>query len=206
MKKIILFLIVCLTLTGCVVTKWNFHKKIFGRSGFTFQTKKRHKVKPKDFKIPIHPNNPYEKGTYAVIGEFHYIVEHRQYKVIDSLKEKAAKTAKKVGADAVINWNIGVEEKSGIRYYPSYTTYEPITTYHTGKAQANAYGTGGYASGTGTYSGQDTTYIPQYHEARSVPYYKKMLHFKSKAIVFCEGGKCEDITDEDDGPGYEWMP
>lgn len=85
--------------------------------------------------------------------------------------------AKKVGADVAIHASEYSYTEQGVR--PIFT-YQPGQTYHTthsGTANTSVYGSGGYASGYGTYSGTSTTTTPGTLRKDYVPYQQPVYQF-----------------------------
>ena len=108
--------------------------------------------------------------------------------------------AKAVGADIVFFSSELSGTQRGVR---PIITYQPGQTYNTsesGTVYANAYGSGGYASGFGTYSGSATTTSSGTYNAEYVPYqydvYRTSTAFwrKLKPLVF--GARFKPIPDD----------
>ena len=88
----------------------------------------------------------------------------------------AVDTAEKHGA-ALVLLDVRFKEKKqymSVMYLPSYST-----TYHSGTVSTSAYGSGGYAYGTGTYSGTSTTTT-----MNAVPVQREMSIYKHDAMFF----------------------
>jgi hypothetical protein len=82
--------------------------------------------------------------------------------------------AKSVGADAVLYTSQFSHTESGVMPIMSYQPGQTYTTQTYGTATVNAYGSGGYASGSGTYSGSSTTTTPGTVDTEYIPYSRQI--------------------------------
>jgi len=82
--------------------------------------------------------------------------------------------AKKVGADVVIHTSAYSHTEQGVRPLFTYQPGQTYTTTHYGTANANVYGSGGYAYGSGTYSGTSTTTTPGTLQTDYIPYQRQV--------------------------------
>lgn len=114
--------------------------------------------KPKDTPIPILGAPPDRK--YVAIGRLSFSAGHGYNYMIRAIEYNA----RQAGADAAIMLKSSSSAHQYTYYVPGYTTYEPVTTYSSGSATADYYGSGGSGYGTAYGSGTSTTYVPQYHE------------------------------------------
>ena len=85
--------------------------------------------------------------------------------------------AKKVGADAVIYTSEYSHTEQGVRPFFSYQPGQTYTTTHYGTANANVYGGGSYAYGSGTYSGTSTTATPGTLHTDYIPYQQQVYQY-----------------------------
>ena len=67
------------------------------------------------------------------------------------------------GGDAAIMLDESSDQRQYTYQVPGYTTYNPVTTYSTGSAYGNYYGSGGYGHGSAYGSSTSTTYVPTYN-------------------------------------------
>lgn len=146
----IIQLICIVMLTGCetVSSTSQFYRP------FTTET---YPPKPKDHPIPILGAQP--KRKFTVLGRLAFSAGNGYGYMIRAIEYNA----RKVGADAAIMLDSNSSAEQYTYTVPGYTTYQPVTTYSTGHANANYYGTGGYGYGSAYGSGTSTTYVPQYH-------------------------------------------
>ena len=82
--------------------------------------------------------------------------------------------AKKVGAEVVIHTSEYSHTEQGVRPVFSYVPGQTYTTTRYGTANADVYGSGGYASGSGSYSGSATTTTPGTSHTDYVPYQNRV--------------------------------
>jgi hypothetical protein len=108
--------------------------------------------KPKNHVIPILGAFPRE--PHDVIG----VMAFTNGRGGDFTNKALQHNARKAGADAVVILRTGSETTQVPYTVPGYTTYQPVVTNST--YRANAYGSGGYASATGY--GTSTTNVPVY--------------------------------------------
>jgi hypothetical protein len=112
---------------------------------------------------PTNDMNQLLRAGYVPIGESAFQVSG----VIDS--GSLMFQAKKVGADVVLCGTAYLGSYQGampwLQYHPGTTS----TTYSSGTMNANAYGSGGYAYGTGNYYGNSTTTTPGTFSTQMVP-------------------------------------
>jgi serine protease Do len=101
---------------------------------------------------------------YVVIGNASFEANARDYN--SALREKA----KEVQADIVLVNQSFAGTMTGVMPLMTYQPGQSATTYSTGQVHANAYGTGGYATGTANYSGVSTTTTPGTFSTNYVPY------------------------------------
>ena len=109
--------------------------------------------KPEGTAIPVLGAFPKQKGE--IIGRMTFSHGHGA----DFTNKALQHNARKAGADAVVVLQTGSETSQVPYSVPGYTTYQPVTTNST--FRANAYGTEGYATATGY--GTSTTNVPVYH-------------------------------------------
>lgn len=101
---------------------------------------------------------------YIAIGESAFTSTGRQ-----PTKDEVAEQARLVGADIVlISSDYKGTQQSSVAV-PIFSPGQISTTYNSGTANANVYGTGGSAYGTGSYSGTSTTYTPRTISTTVVP-------------------------------------
>jgi hypothetical protein len=91
-------------------------------------------------------------------------------------QEQLARQAKKVGADAAIWASEYSHTEQGVRPLFTYQPGQTYTTTQSGIATASIYGTGGYAYGSGTYSGYSTTTTPGTINTQFVPYQQRIYN------------------------------
>lgn len=77
--------------------------------------------------------------------------------------------AKKVGADVVLNLCVYLGSQQTVAPLVQYHPGETYTTTSSGMVNANAWGSGGYAYGTGNYYGSSTTTSPGTYSTQYVP-------------------------------------
>jgi PDZ domain len=108
--------------------------------------------------------------------------------------------AKKTGADIVIFSSEFSGTQQGVRPIVSYQPGQTYTTSEFGTVNANAYGSGGYASGFGTYSGSATTTSPGTFNTQYVPYqystYRTMASFWRQMKPSILGVRFNPIPDD----------
>jgi hypothetical protein len=85
--------------------------------------------------------------------------------------------ANRVGADMVIFTSHYSHTVRGVTPLLSYHPEQTITTTDSETVTANAYGSGGYARGSGTYSGYSTTTTPGTLETNYVPYERRINEY-----------------------------
>lgn len=90
--------------------------------------------------------------------------------------------ARKVGADVVLYSSEFFHTEQGVIPVTAYQPGQTYTTQTSGTATANAYGSGGYASGSGTYSGYSTTTTPGTYNTEYIPYQRQV--FDQTAVFF----------------------
>ncbi len=161
-----LTLAVVFSLTGCMTVQST-------EKFYTARTTDIYPEKPKDFTAPIldrYPDQPYK-----IIGNLSFSATRGYSYMVKAMRHNA----RIHGADAVVLKSTDSQQEQYTYYVPGYTTYKPVTTYHSGSvyssgsssASADVYGSGGYAygrasgtsSGSGYYSGTTRTYVPEYH-------------------------------------------
>jgi serine protease Do len=91
-------------------------------------------------------------------------------------REQITEQATKVGADMAIWASAYSHTEQGVRPIFTYIPGQTYTTTHYGTETANIYGTGGYASGYGTYSGTSTTTTPGTLDTQYVPYQRRIYN------------------------------
>lgn len=101
---------------------------------------------------------------YIPIGQASFEAGAADYS--SSLRAKA----KEVQADIVLVSSSYARTQSGIMPLMSYQPGQVSTTYNSGRVNATAYGSGGYAQGTATYSGTSTTTSSGTMQTSYVPY------------------------------------
>lgn len=129
--------------------------------------------------------------------EVHHL-EEQGYAIIGNLaiegpaisQSQLIEQAKKAGAAIVLFSSALSGTQQGVRPIVTYQPGQTYTTSEYGTVNANAYGSGGYASGFGTYSGSATTtssgtfgtqYVPyQYNTYRTVASFWRQL----KPLIF----------------------
>jgi serine protease Do len=77
--------------------------------------------------------------------------------------------ARKVGADLVAYTSDYLGSQQTTLALPQYNPGQTYTTYSSGTVNANAYGSGGYAYGSGNYYGSSTTTTPGTYSTQYVP-------------------------------------
>ena len=109
--------------------------------------------------------------------EIHHL-EEQGYAIIGNLavqgpaisQSQLIEQAKKVGAAIVLCSSEFSGTQQGVRPIVIYQPGQTYTTSESGTVNANAYGSGGYASGFGTYSGSATTTSSGTYDTQYVPY------------------------------------
>ena len=91
-------------------------------------------------------------------------------------QEQLVRQGQKVGADTAIWASDYSHTEQGARPLFSYQPGQTYTTTQHGTATANVYGTDGYASGSGTYSGYSTTTTPGTVTTQYVPYQRRIYN------------------------------
>lgn len=91
-------------------------------------------------------------------------------------QEQLVKQARRVGADFAVWTSEYSHTHQGVRPIFSYQPGQTYTTTHYGTANASVYGTGGYASGYGSYSGYSTTTTPGTMTTQYVPYQQRVYN------------------------------
>jgi serine protease Do len=92
-------------------------------------------------------------------------------------QQQLVEHAKKVGAEVVIHSSEYSHTEQGVRPVFSYEPGQTLTTTHYGTAKANVYGSGGYAYGSGTYSGYSTSTTPGTLHTDYVPYQHRVYEY-----------------------------
>ena len=177
MRRFFIAIMVGITIVGCTSSRY---------ISYTTQT---FPPKPSSYKVPFYNGRPYLGRKYKIIGELYVSGDTQSFAGWNDIYNKARAEARKRGADAVIDVKTDYQEYSGVNYIPGSTTYQPVTTHHSGWVSANTYssqGYGNYASGTGTYYGTSTTYIPVHTPPTVVPYTGAILRYRGLLIVFEE--------------------
>jgi hypothetical protein len=82
--------------------------------------------------------------------------------------------AKLVGADVVVYTSEYSHTEQKVRPFSTYQPGQTNTTAHYGTANANLYGSGGYAYGSSTYSGTSTTTTPGTLRTDYIPYQQQV--------------------------------
>jgi hypothetical protein len=101
---------------------------------------------------------------YIVIGYASFEANAQDY--TSALRAKA----KEVQADIVLLDSSYAGTRSGVMPLVTYQPGQNSTTYSSGQVNTNVYGSGGYAQGTGNYSGTSTTTSPGTFNTQYVPY------------------------------------
>ncbi len=182
-QLIVVSLLLCCFLSAC--TTANYYSHI----SETFPPKSRKYV------MPIYEGTPDLGKPYKIIGNFEVQGNTDNCASWNDVLNKAKGLARKKGADAIVNMKTDSQAYNTAVYIPSYTTYQPVTTYHSGVTSANVYGSGGYAYGTGSYSGYSTTNVPIYHPPQTIPYTAAILHCSGNLIVFLNEDEQVPIDD-----------
>jgi len=143
-----------------------------------------------EYKTKVHQ---YEEQGYVLVGGAAF-----QGPAIT--QSQLIEQAKAVGADIVFFSSELSGTQQGVR---PIITYQPGQTYNTsefGTVNANAYGSGGYASGFGTYSGSSTTTSSGTYNTQYVPYqysvYRTSTAFWRKLKPFVFGTRFNPIPDD----------
>lgn len=92
-------------------------------------------------------------------------------------QKQLVEQAKTVGADVVVFASQYSHTEQGVM---PMLNYQPGQTYNTteyGTANASVYGSGGYASGSATYSGHSTTTTPGTFDTQYVPYQRQVYDY-----------------------------
>jgi hypothetical protein len=139
--------------------------------------------------------------------EVHHL-EEQGYTIIGTLaingpaisQAQLIKQAKKVGAAMVLCSSEYSGTQQGVRPIVTYQPGQTYTTTESGTVNANAYGSGGYASGFGTYSGSATTTSSGTYDTQYVPYkydtYRTVASFwrQLKPLIF--GARYSQIPED----------
>lgn len=92
-------------------------------------------------------------------------------------QQQLVEQAKRVGADVVLFVSQYSHTEQGVRPVLNYHPGETYTTTEHGTANANIYGSGGYAYGSGTYSGYSTTTSSGTFDTQYVPYQMRVYDY-----------------------------
>jgi hypothetical protein len=115
-----------------------------------------------------------EEQGYTIIGDV-------GYQGPATTQSQLIEQAKFVGADIILYSSALLGTQQGVVPIVSYQPGQTYTTSEFGIVNANAYGSGGYVSGFGTYSGSATTTSPGTFNTQYVPYqysvYRTMASF-----------------------------
>ena len=139
--------------------------------------------------------------------EVHHL-EEQGYAIIGNLavqgpaisQSQLTEQAKIVGAAIVLCSSEFSGTQQGVRPIVTYQPGQTYTTSESGMVNANAYGSGGYASGFGTYSGSATTTSSGTYNTQYVPYqyntYRTVASFwrQLKPAIF--GVRCGPVPED----------
>lgn len=91
-------------------------------------------------------------------------------------QQQLTRQAKKVGADVAVWASDYSHSQQGVMPLMSYQPGQTYTTTHSGVANVNARGDGGYATASGTYSGTTTTTTPATVQTDYLPYERRIYN------------------------------
>jgi hypothetical protein len=110
------------------------------------------------------------KIARGILEQGYVLIGFSAYQGPAATEQQLVDQAKKVGADIVLFTSEFMGSQQGVRPIINYQPGQTYTTTESGTINANAYGSGGYASGFGTYSGSATTTSSGTFNTQYVPY------------------------------------
>ena len=188
MKKIFYsLLLIPILLVGCMATS-----KYIPYTQEQFQSKKA------DYPIATFEKTPEPIRNYKVIGKVMASGDTKWGTTWENIYTKMINTARKEGANGIINCKYEYKEYAGTYSMPGYTTYQTQTTHHSGSVSGMTnYDFGSMHSNTqGTYSGTSTTRIPIYHPGAEIPYSGAMLYGSGELVVFQDTNIFDKLADK----------
>jgi serine protease Do len=151
-------------LTGCVTAPNGFSQFYLDRAGTAITNALPYSGNTQIFTTSSESNDVKElfRNGYALIGV-------SAFQGPPQARNALMSQAKKVGADVVLYASVYLGSQQAevpiVQYHPGQT----YTTTSSGTANANAWGDGGYAYGTGNYYGTSTTTSPGTFDTQTVP-------------------------------------
>ena len=168
MKKLILltpcFIMPCL-FTGCVTAPNSFSQFYQDRVGASISNGLPYSGSTKIFTSSLNPTNDIKelyRNGYGLIGV-------SAFQGPPQSQDALMFQAKKVGADVVLYSSVYLGSQQSAAPFVQYHPGQTYTTTESGIVSANAWGSGGYAYGTGNYRGNSTTTSPGTFSTQVVP-------------------------------------
>ena len=167
LKYFLLLLAICVitSLTGCVTARNGYADFYQDRAGANITNLPPYSGSTRIVPQSSNPTNDFKeiyRNGYALIG-------YSGFQGPPQSQDMLLSQAKKVGADIVLTSCIYLGSQQGavpnLQYHPGQT----YTTTSSGTVNANVYGNGGYAYGTGNYYGNSTTTSPGTFSTQMVP-------------------------------------
>jgi hypothetical protein len=168
LKKCICLVVVSaslINLTGCVTSRNGFSQFYQDRAGAGITNMPPYSGTTKIITGSSDPKNDVKdlyRNGYLMIGESAFQGPPQGNNALMSQAEK-------VGADVVLVTSVYLGSEQTAVPFMQYNPGQTYTTTSSGTVNANAYGSGGYAYGTGNYYGNSTTTSPGTFSTQMVP-------------------------------------
>ena len=161
-----LIILMALILTGCANQFTKFY-----RDNTAAATPEQIKVlMPWSGKTVIYSSNNMRRDADSLVRKDYVpIGESAFHGSARTTHEMLVSQAETVGADIVLYYSEYLGSEQAVVPYTQYNPGQISTTHTTGTMNANSYGSGGYAYGTGTYSGTSTTTSPGTYSTSMMP-------------------------------------
>jgi predicted small secreted protein len=190
MKSSLLIAIVCAAtsflLTGCVTTPNGFSQFYQDRAGAAITNLPPYSGSTKIFTVALNATNDVKelyRNGFVLIGV-------SAFQGPPQSQDALMSQARKVGADVVLCSSVYLGSQQAAVPWIQYNPGQTYTTTSSGTVNANAWGSGGYAYGTGNYYGTSTTTSPGSFSTQVVPVtvqryqYEAGFFRKMKAPIF----------------------
>jgi hypothetical protein len=168
MKKLLLLSIgsaaICF-ITGCATTPNGFSQFYQDRAGAGITNLPSYSGSTKIIAQSTDPTNDIKelyRNGYALIG-------FSAFEGSPQTQDMLVSQAKKIGADVVLYSSVYLGSQQAAVPFLQYHPGQTYTTTSSGTVNANAWGSGGYAYGTGNYYGNSTTTSPGTFSTQVVP-------------------------------------
>ena len=158
--------IVIISSTGCVTTKNGFSEYYKDLSGAAITNLPPYSGETKIITASANPTN----DLRDIFRNNYFLIGFSSFQGPPQSQDMLLSHAKKIGADVVLLTSVYLGRQQTavpfVQYHPGQTS----TTTSSGTVNANVYGSGGgYAYGTGNYSGSSTTTSPGTFSTQVVP-------------------------------------